>query len=145
MDNEQMLDRLKDLMQLDYDAVQAYDKVIQKLDDPAVRGKIESFRDDHIRHVNDLDAMIVLKGGRHQEPSRDFKGVLLESVAKLRSMTGTIGTLKANEMAEKQTNKRYAEAVRQDFPTEVMALVSRNYEDERRHLDYIQRTLAERA
>lgn len=142
MTNNEVISGLKNLLQLDYDAVQAYDKVILRIDDPQIRGQITSFRDDHRRHVSDLDAMIIEMGGKRWEPSRDLQGVVLESMAALRSITGTVGALKANEMAEKHTNTRYAEASKRDFPPNVLALITRNYEDERRHLAYIQKTLA---
>lgn len=70
-----------------------------------------------------------------------MKGVLLEGMTALRSATGTEGALKAMEMNEKTTNRRYEEAQDWDVPPNVKGVLELNLDDERRHLQYIQSQL----
>ena len=86
-------------------------------------------------------------GGEVEEVTRDIKGVLLEGMTKLRSVTGTLGALRAMKSNEKLTNKAYDKAVRLDLPPMALEVVTRNLEDERRHLaaieNHIDRVAAE--
>jgi hypothetical protein len=59
-------------------------------------------------------------------------------MTKLRSATGTIGALKAMRMNEKLTNRTYEKQVRGELPPIALEVVTRNLEDERRHLAAIE-------
>jgi rubrerythrin len=134
----EIVDHLNDLRQLDYDAVQTYEIAIGAVDEDAVREDLAAFKRDHERHITDLGRVIAAHGGTPEELSRDVKGVLLEGLTKLRSVTGTLGALKAMRMNEQLTNRRYDEAVELALPADVLSIVSANREDERRHLAAIE-------
>src|SRR4051812_5919919 len=94
-DNDQkVIDQLNDLVQLDYDAVQAYDLALEHIDDPGVAEDLELFKSDHERHIVELNAVITVLGGTPKELGKDLKGFLIEGMTKLRSVTGTKGALK---------------------------------------------------
>ena len=85
-------------------------------------------------------------GDEPVELSRDFKGFLIEGFTALRSVTGTEGALKAMQGNEKLTNKRYEDALNiVGLPEDVLDIIRRNREDERGHLEYIERTLEEQS
>jgi rubrerythrin len=138
MSDPEIVDHLNELRQLDYDAVQTYEVAIGAVDDLDVQEDLTAFKRDHERHITDLDRVIAAHGGSPKELSRDVKGVLLEGLTKLRSVTGTHGALKAMRMNEQLTNRRYDEAVELAFPADVLSIVSVNREDERRHLAAIE-------
>ena len=50
--------RLHSLAQLDADAVGAYDVAIARIGPALVRERLNSFRADHLRHVQDLNTLI---------------------------------------------------------------------------------------
>ena len=129
---------LNDLIQLDYDAVYAYKQAIEKIDDSLVRADLESFQADHLRHITDLSQAVRMIGGEPEEAGRDLKGLLLEGLTALRSVTGTVGGLKAMRMNEKLTNRAYARALQERLPSAALDVVLRNREDERRHLASIE-------
>lgn len=135
-DTTAFVDELNDLIQLDFDAVQAYQQAIDRIerDDAEVRADLERFRADHERHITDLGAAIRALGHEPKEVGRDLKGVLLEGMTALRSATGTLGALKAMRMNEKLTNKSYARAAEVRLPLVAREVVARNLDDERRHL-----------
>ncbi|MCD6026492.1 MAG: hypothetical protein K0R08_1011 [Solimicrobium sp.] len=143
MDQKNYIKKLRDMCQLDIDAVNAYETALKKIDDKEIHNAVEQFRQDHLRHVEELNNLIRKLGGTPTEFTKDLKGYLIEGMTALRSVTGTKGALKAMETNEFITNKNYAEAVREntDFPEEGRALLQKNYADEKRHLAYIQATL----
>jgi uncharacterized protein (TIGR02284 family) len=136
-----IIETLNDLIQLDYDAVKAYEQAIERVDDHEVEDALETFLVDHERHITDLSQLIVELGGTAQDLGRDFKGVLLEGFTALRSATGTLGALKAMRTNEKLTNHTYDKALALDLPTHVRAVVAVNLDDERRHLRVIESQL----
>ncbi len=54
---------LNDLLQLDHDAVAAYDVAISKLEDRDHADQIAGFRRDHERHIRELTELIRAHGG----------------------------------------------------------------------------------
>ncbi len=141
MKNEEIVSELRSLMQLDVDAIHAYDQAIAKIDFDAARMRLTEFKHDHERHVAELSTHILRLGGTPPKPKPDVKGVLIQGMTALRSMTGTEGALKAMQMNEKLTNRNYGQAVSKPFPADVMTVLERNASDERRHLEYIEETL----
>lgn len=133
-----VIQHLNELIQLDFDAASTYDHALERVDDPLVSEDLESFREDHERHISELTRVVEDLGGEVEEAGRDVKGVLLESMTKLRSVTGTLGALKAMRMNEKLTNRTYEKATRADLPPIALEVVARNLEDERRHLAAIE-------
>ena len=139
MKDEDIIEHLNDLMQLDHDAVETYERALEHVeDDLDVQDDLLVFKLDHERHITELSGAIIALGGKPKEPKRDVKGLLLEGLTALRSVTGTKGALKAMRMNEKITNKTYTRAVELDLPPAAKAIVAANLEDERRHLAAIE-------
>ncbi len=140
MDTNDIVEELNELAQLDYDASKTYEEALSHVDeeDAVVRTDLDSFRLDHLRHITELRRAVESLGGAAIEPSRDLKGVLLEGMTKLRSVTGTSGSLKAMRMNEKLTNRSYERASDLDLPPVAREVVLAGLADERRHLASIE-------
>ena len=143
--NEEIVDKLTDLAQLDYDAVQCYKQALDEVDDSEVRQKFMQFQRDHQEHIRNLNSAITELGGEPYEPSSSAMGLLTEGFTAVRSKIGTNGALHAMETNEKLTNKRYGEAVKMDMPAHAKEVLRRHLEDEKGHLHYIQQSLSVRA
>ncbi|MDF2690533.1 MAG: ferritin-like protein of unknown function [Gammaproteobacteria bacterium] len=141
MNNQEIVNKLSKLIQLDIDASEAYKQALQKIDHMAIHTSICQFREDHLRHIDNLSAIIQELGGKVPDYKQDLKGYLIEGFTALRSVTGTEGALKAMQGNEKLTNRVYKEATSLDLPVHVMQLVQQNYADEQRHLRYIEQVL----
>lgn len=137
-DQASLIETLNQLIQLDYDAVKAYEQAIDRVDDPEVESDFESFLLDHERHITDLSQLVRELGGTPKTLGRDLKGVLLEGMTMLRSATGTLGALRAMRTNERLTNRTYEKALAHDLPSHARAVVAVNFEDERRHLRMIE-------
>lgn len=145
MTHDEVIDLLRSLVRLDYDAVQSYDQAIEQTDEPDVRRSFERFRGDHGRHVDELETMIRQMGGQPLELSGDVKGPFQQAFTALRRETGTHGALSACESGEQYTNRKYSEAASKSLPVDVKVLVDRNFRDEQRHLQYIEASLGAHA
>jgi hypothetical protein len=130
-------DHLNKLIQLDFDAAGTYREAILHVDDPAARADLHVFLGDHERHVMELTRIVRDLGATPIEAHRDFKGVILEGMTRLRSR-GTLGALRAMRMNEKLTNRSYDKASEVYMPPIGQVIVMENLADERRHLAAIE-------
>ncbi|MHB9029140.1 MAG: ferritin-like domain-containing protein [Candidatus Latescibacterota bacterium] len=144
MDKNETIDKLKSLYHLDIDAIHSYDKALEKIDDESIRSNLIQFRKDHERHVRDYATLFLDLGEEPPEYSRDIKGIFLEGLTALQSMTGTEGALKGVQQGEKVTNRKYADAVSWDVSPDIQSIIERNYSDEKHHLRYVNQVLENR-
>lgn len=128
---------------LDNDAVKAYTSAIERIDIPYVKEKLTEFRSDHQRHISDLRALILGLGGKPKDHI-DFKGPFIQAMTAARSMMGNEQAIKAMKGNEELTNKKYAEALTAGLSMEAMEIVRKNYEDEQRHLAFINQVIQQR-
>lgn len=143
--NKELIDHLISLVQLDIDAIYAYDQAIKEIDVQDIREKLTEFKNDHQQHVNDLSPFISQFGGQVPAFKPDFKGFLIQGFTALRSKTGTEGALKAMKGNEQLTNKKYDSALEWDLPENVRKVIVKNRDDERRHLQFIEQCLNDRS
>jgi len=129
--------KLRSLAQLDVDAVGAYDAAIARVNEPLVRERLNDFRVDHVRHVQDLNALIQRFGGEPVELKPDLKGTAMKSLTAVTSMMGTEAALVAMLGNEEFTNRAYEMALQFDWSPDVRGLIQKNREDEYRHVTWI--------
>ena len=134
-------EEINSLIQLDIDAVEAYDQAIKNTDHGEIRANLQRFQKDHESHIETLSKELKKLGEKPPERTKDIKGFLIEGFTAIRSLTGTEGALKAMLMNEKLTTKTYHDALDCDTPAPVKDIIRKNYEDEKRHLKYIQEAL----
>ena len=144
MDMKDVIKELNNLIQLDIDAIGAYEQAIDNVAELDVKSELTAFKADHTRHVSELSAEVRRLGGQPTERKKDVKGFLIQGFTAIRSATGTEGALKAMQSNEKLTNKNYGNAVQMNFPVDVMQVVERGFRDEQRHLAWIESALQRR-
>lgn len=137
MTEKDFIAALSNLVQLDIDAVYAYNQAIKEIDDSVIRDRLLKFQEDHRKHIDALSKQIVELGGRPSEHSKDFKGYVLEAFAALRRFTGLKGALKGIKITEEITNRYYSEVVSRKTPSEVKEVLREYFSEEKVHLDYI--------
>ncbi len=67
MDRTDIIDRLNNLIKLDIDASRAYGQAIDNIDHADIKARIAGFREDHDRHVLELQAAVRGLGGSPAE------------------------------------------------------------------------------
>jgi uncharacterized protein (TIGR02284 family) len=140
MDQNKMIDRLNELIALDYDAVGAYEAAIDRIDVEFLGSRLREFQGDHRRHIQELSRVVTGLGGKPREKP-DVKGFLLKGFTAITSMMGNEAALKAMQGNEKLTNRIYEQAMRESWPEEVRVIIERNFRDEQRHLAFIEESL----
>jgi rubrerythrin len=136
--------RLRSLAQLDADAVGAYDAALARIAEPLVRERLNDFRIDHMRHVQDLNALITHFGGAPVDLRPDFKGAAMKSLTAMSSLMGTEAALVAMMGNEEFSNRAYDLALRFEWSPEVRSLILKHREDERRHVLWIREAVRTR-
>lgn len=142
MNSKEIANKLSDMIKLDIDAVQAYKQALDNIEEQDIHSEISQFCNDHKRHIRDLTQCIEDLNETPPSLTPDLKGFFIEGFTALRSLTGTEGALKAMQGNEELTNKKYAEALSWKVPQSIKNILQKNYEDEKRHLTYITKVLA---
>lgn len=134
---------LEKLIELDYDAIEAYEAAIERLDDPTTAAKLNEFKGDHVRHTEDL-GKILRESGREPPKKGDIKRVLTKGKVVLGGLAGDEAILRAMKTNEDDTNHAYERAVDNDVaPARVKEVLRKNLSDERRHRAWIEERLAQ--
>lgn len=133
---------LNALIELDLDAVEAYEAAIERLDDDDDRANYRLFMGDHQRHVREIQPLVV-ELGETPADKPDIKQVLTKGKVVMAGLIGDRLIHLAMKTNEDDTNTAYERAVsRDDVASHIRDVLVRNRDDERRHRDYIERRLA---
>jgi hypothetical protein len=85
---------LTDLVQLDFDAVDAYQAAIDRLDNPEWRATLTRFREDHIRHTVELgEALSII--GAIPPSGGEIKSMLTQGKVVMAGLVGDDALLRA--------------------------------------------------
>lgn len=132
---------LRNLVELDYDAIEAYEAAISRLDDSIIRQRLQQFCDDHRRHVATLNPILQRLGG-DVVLQGDIKRVLTKGKVVIGGLFGDRAILMAMKTNEDDTNTAYERAVAHSgFSSDVVQVLQSHLADERRHREYIVTTL----
>jgi uncharacterized protein (TIGR02284 family) len=138
-----LVDLLNSLIELDYDAIEAYKAAVSRVDALSDRGQLATFMQDHQRHVTDLTTLVEVHGG---EPAQhgDMKQVLTKGKVVLSGLVGDKIVLAAMKTNEDDTNAAYERALNHPgLPPEVQTVLEQNLADERRHRAWIENRISE--
>jgi hypothetical protein len=141
MTDREISDALTELVQLDTDAVLAYDRAIEAIGDGWIATELARFKLDHQRHILELSKALLDRNVRPPEAKPDLKGTILGSVTGLRARLGTEQALRAMRPNEELTTSTYARMLAKPFPDDILEIVRRNYGDEQRHLAWIEKAI----
>lgn len=132
---------LEDLIRLDFDAAEAYQAAIDRLENATWRTSLAGFKEDHLRHTRDLGEE--LKGmGRTPPSGPDVKSILTQGKVVIGSLSGDDAILEAMRTNEADTNTAYERAVQHPQVTASQReMLERGLEDERRHCSWILKQL----
>lgn len=135
-------DLLTDLVRLDYDAADAYQSAIDRLQNPEFRATLALFREDHLRHVDELSELLKA-GGKTPPQEGDVKSYLTQGKVVIGGLMGDKAIIQAMKTNEDDTNTAYDRAVVfKAAPQDTHQIFTRAQLDERRHRDWMEATVA---
>lgn len=135
---QEVLDGLNDLLQLDHDAIAAYDVAISKLEDRDHAGMIAGYRRDHERHVRELNELVARLGGtpaNHPHVTGPFK-TALQSLGGLAGDKGVLLAFRTNELQVRTKYDLYASRAML-WPPDVKRVIDGAALDEERHYAWV--------
>src|SRR5690606_21843548 len=105
-DSKKVVSDLNDLIELDYDAIAAYQAAIERLDNKVYKSKLKQVLGDYERLSADLTALVVSEGG-DPKTEGDAKKMLTKGKVVLADLAGDEAILKAMKSNEAETNTKY--------------------------------------
>jgi hypothetical protein len=144
--NEDNLDTLlKHLVELDYDAIEAYEAAVERIDNPAYKRTLEQFCQDHINHTLNLSQILRARGETPPDgPSA--KRLLTKGKVVMADMMGDKAILRAMLSNEGDTNTAYDRATsNMAVPPEILEILLLNYADEQKHKRWLESAIQQTA
>jgi len=135
--------RLSHLIELDYDAIAAYEAAIDRVDDAQSKERLAEFMADHQKHTENLGEHLREMG--EQVPTKgNAKAMLTKGKVVMADLMGDKAILQAMKTNEDDTNSAYEHATKHDdMASGLRDTVQSNLEDERRHRQWIEQRIKE--
>lgn len=133
---------LKDLVELEYDAIEAYDETIKNLENEDYKSHMKDFLNDHKKHVEKLNEILVSHGKR-SVTGPSGKRLLTKGKVILADIMGDDNSiLKAMHSNEEDTNEAYHRMSAHKNKWEDIGNVIETFlEDEKKHKKWLEETL----
>jgi len=138
---ETLSKQIHNLIALDFDAIEAYQAALERLDDNESKTRLAGFKADHERHTEALGAHLSAMG--ETPPTKgDLKSLLTKGKVVIAGLAGDKAILQAMKSNEEDTVGAYAEATAQaGFPAALAQTLDENLADEKRHREWIERRI----
>lgn len=127
-------DALKDLVELEFDTIEAYETALNRIEDKNYQGKLEEFKADHQRHTKEISDL--LKKHNCDTPAGPSIGKqwLAKGKVVLANLIGDKTILSAMASNEEDTNTAYERITkRSDQWEDSFEILKKCFEDEKRH------------
>lgn len=141
MTDAALVAELNDLLQLDHDAVQAYNLAIEGLQSTERRETLMRFRGDHERHVRELTELIQAHDGVPVQLSHIPTGPMKLAVQAIGNAGGDREVLLAFKSNERQVRDKYRRMADRSHSPDVAEVLSRAAADEQRHYNWVAQEL----
>jgi rubrerythrin len=136
-------DAVRDLVELDYDAIEAYVTAINRLDNEEYRSKLSEFKADHDRHIQELGALLLKHDVDGPTGPSLIKQWLTKGKVVLAELSGDNAILAAMLHNEEDTNTAYQRvSEHNEIWSDAVDIIQRGLQDERRHKAWLEETLA---
>jgi rubrerythrin len=130
-----------DLIELEYDAVEAYEAAINRLENQNYKTKLQEFKADHDRHIKELSKLVE----HHDETAPNgpsSKQWLTKGKVILANLISDEAVLRAMRSNEIDTNAAYDRlSDYDDIWPDAKDLIARAFADEKRHKAWLDATL----
>jgi rubrerythrin len=137
---------IKELVELDYDTLGAYESAINNLENPEYNKKFEEFKLDHQRHITELSAFLSRCNETAPSGPDNMKKVLVKGKVELASLFGDQNILSAMLSNEEDTNTAYERInarIGESTDKEIAKIIASGLADERKHRDWIQSKISQ--
>jgi hypothetical protein len=135
---------LRELAQLDAESAACCAAALQRLDAPALREPLATFRADHLHRIQVLNALLVGLGAEPVRAVVEVRHGSLRGPGTPHRATRIEATLTALLGGKHLTDRSYALVLRNDWPPELEAVLRAHAAQEQRHVRWLQEALSQR-
>jgi ferritin-like metal-binding protein YciE len=140
---ENFADALKELLELEFAASEAYQAAIERLKSITYREKLQKFQNDHERHIKEISDLLEKNNQVLPQAVGMGKQLLAKGKVILANMIGDDTILRAMKSNEIDTNSAYERMNdREDIWPDAHEIIKRGLHDERIHKEWLEATLA---
>jgi len=133
---------LKELLELDYDAVEAYEAAINRLESQDYRTQLNTFKTDHERHIKEISALLRQHNIAPPEGPSIGKQWLAKGKVVLANLIGDNAILRAMMSNEIDTNTAYERVLNHErLWADSKDVIKRGLMDERKHKKWLEDVL----
>jgi rubrerythrin len=125
------------LAELDAEAAEAYRIAAEYTDQVHFRTKLEEFRSDHLRHVENFNRLLTDAGAPEVSTELDEESSAVTMLAASMATMGARAALLAMVANEQLTNATYQAATELPFEEDVARILKEHLTDEQRHLEWL--------
>jgi rubrerythrin len=125
------------LAELDAEAAEAYRIAAENTDQVHFRTKLEEFRTDHLRHVENFNRLLAEVGAAEVSTELDEESSAVTMLAASMGIMGVRAALLAMMANEQLTNATYRAASELPFEEDVQRVLEEHLRDEQRHLQWL--------
>lgn len=129
---------LQELLELDYDAIEAYETAVNKLEESKFKAKLNDFKMDHQRHVAEISAL--LRNHHEEVPNGpSAKQWLTKGKVVIGGIIGDRAILGAMLTNEEDTNTAYARMISHPrIWNDAVTILQNGLQDEKRHKQWLE-------
>lgn len=136
------INAIKDLIELEYDALEAYEVAIDRVENDQYKAKLSEFAADHRKHISNLSNFVRNENEDVPTGPSTIKQWITKGKVILADMMSDEAILSAMSSNEVDTNTAYDRILnREDVADEVLDTLRSNREDERRHKQWLDETV----
>jgi rubrerythrin len=140
---ENFADALKELLELEFAAREAYQSAIEHLKSTTYREKLKKFQNDHERHIKEISDLLEKNNQILPKEGGMGKELLAKGKVILANMIGDDTILRAMKSNEIDTNAAYERMNgREDTWPDARDIIKRGLHDERMHKEWLEATLS---
>jgi len=134
------VEAIQELVELDYDAIGAYEAATKNLDNLEYKKKLDEFKEDHRRHVTELSAFLVRCNEKVPSGPDNTKKLLTRGKVEVASLFGDQDILTAMLSNEEDTNTAYERMnsrVGESNDAEIAKIITAGLADEKKHREWL--------
>jgi len=129
---------LIDLVELEYDTLEAYEAAINRLENEEYKNEFSSFKEEHLRHISEISTLL---RGRELEPPvgpSTGKQWITKGKVVLGTLAGDLAILRAMRSNEIDTNTAYERLkTHEGVWPESQEIMKQAFKDEQKHKKWL--------
>lgn len=131
-------DALKDLLELEFDALEAYNESIKRLENSEYKQQMSDFRDDHKHHIEKITQLLKTHNIEFTR-GPDAKQWLTKGKVIIADLLGDTAILKAMWTNEIETNMAYERMHNhEDIWSDAKDFILEGFSDEKKHKAWLE-------